>query len=140
MQGLTYQLADERHIPYVAHSWMTSFKSAPCVRGMLDDDYFPKMKEHVRDLLAHSDVWVALDSQDDDLVLGYIVCNEQTLHYGYVRNDYRKEGIFKALCAKATRHEQESRGSAHRGLTEYSHRSIGWDHARGGLVFRPFFL
>lgn len=139
MLELNYIPAEPSHIPYVAHSWMTSFKNAACVRGVEDDLYFPWMKQHVAGILKRANCMVAVDPQDSDLVIGYIVYEGNTLHYGYVRHGYRKEGIFKTLLDTAATRYRDA-GNAGFSFSCYTFQSSAWDHGRSGLRFTPFFI
>lgn len=118
------------HIPYVADTWLNSFRSAPGVRDIPPDVYFPWMKRKIENCLLHAGVMVAVNSENTDDIVGCIVYLGKTLIYGYVRHGFRKEGHFKELCRRACPD----------GFTDYCFRSAAWDHPRGGLEYRPFFL
>ncbi len=123
----SYIPADARHVPFIADTWMQSFRKSPTCAGMSDDLYYPWMKRHMSAIIERAGAIVCVDPEDDDSILGYVVFEGKLIHYGYTRNGYRKEKVFQTLRNVI-------------GATGYTHRSRNWDHERGGLLYVPWFV
>lgn len=123
--GLQYQTAEPNHIPFIAGTFVKSYRKAAECAGWADDDYYPWAKLHVAKLIANSLCLVAVDPVDTDNIAGYILYYPPFMHWAYVRKDWRNNNVFSRLREYSQVHG-------------YSHRSHQWHHERGGLVYRPW--
>ncbi len=65
-------------------------------RSMPDLDYYKYYSLNIQRLLDKPGTCVDV-AETDGLILGYIVYNDQSLYWAYVKRDYRKQGVLKAL-------------------------------------------
>lgn len=62
--------------------------------------FFDKYRFVVKHLLSNSNVDVVCLVSDPDVVVGYSVYSGNTLHWVYIKRDWRGRGISKALIPK----------------------------------------
>jgi hypothetical protein len=114
------------HVHFVVKSFVKVARFAPEFQYMTDDDYYAWMTPHVIEVVQRSDCLVAVDENDHDVIVGFIVYSGDTAAFAYLRKAWRNEQVFKTLRTKT-------------GVRRYSYRSGNWNHARGGLEWAPFF-
>lgn len=119
--SLSYRRAEERDLPFVVRSWVSSYRTAYAAGLLLMDDYRLIMERQVRRVLERPgvEVWVAYAPDEDDpradlygwiaVERGYEVpvagrmqpAEEPLVHYCYVKSNYRREGIARGLFRAA---------------------------------------
>lgn len=118
--------SDER---FVVDSWVESYADSAPARSMRRSLYAARWRRLVVALLRAGEVHVLADSDDDDVILGWVCREGSTLHYLYVREDFRHAGRSRALL------------ESEHGLVRYSHRTLDWqrhgDRILPGLVYDP---
>lgn len=90
-----------RDVPFITSSWLRSFRDAPFVRGVPNNIFYYQHHKVLEHLIPRSIVVVACSEDDPDLIVGW-VCAELVdtalvVHYVYVKHDYRRMGVAKAL-------------------------------------------
>ncbi len=121
---ITTVAADE--MPFIYDAWIKSFRVSPWAGCVRNDQFESVQRATIQGILSRGAlIHVALAPRVEGVfterrVMGFI-CTEpglETLHYLYVKSDYRKHGIGKALLAAATggwftpRYSHRTRGSA----------------------------
>ena len=90
--------------------------------------FFSNYEPFIKQLLIKSKVSVACLTEDPDVILGYSIFNNTTLHFIFVKKSYRKLGIARLLFPKD--------------ITMVSHITDSGDSIRKklNLKFNPFSL
>lgn len=112
-------------------NWLRSLRQGNHFFELIDADiYFETYGEYIKRIIArpHCLLRMAVLSDDHDVVLGWSCMEEKTLHYAYVRQDYRRHGIGQALTAS--------------GFSVVTHVTRGtmklWEEKYKHLIFNPF--
>lgn len=95
--------ATEADVDVAEATWLEVLRHAsPHTRGIPSPIYYPKQRIQIRRLMSVSEHIVAHWVEDPDLVVGYIVFQPpQVVHMLYVKSNYRRCGVAKALVAAA---------------------------------------
>lgn len=117
--------ARESDTAFIVDTWRRSYEQAPQVRGA-DEAY---MRRAIQRAVADAEkLLVACDSEDDDTLIGWLAASPPTLHYVYVRADFRRAGIARSLLDSFV-------------LTAYSCKTLPGERrlrlAERGLAFTP---
>ena len=66
---------------------------------MEQDEYFKLYADHITQYICKPGTAIDCAVLEDapDVVIGYIVYNDQHLFWSYTKHDFRKQGIFKTL-------------------------------------------
>jgi len=86
---------------FIRDGWVQSYSKSPHVCEVPRQVYFDAQRKVIARLLAKSTTYVAHWPEDDDALYGF-VCGvpdrpKTTLHYVYVKQVFRREGIAKEL-------------------------------------------
>lgn len=90
-------------LSFVIATWLNSFKDSDLCRRMTKGEYFKTYEPIVKDLIGQSETLIACLADDPDVILGYIVRYDETIHYCFVKDSWRKLGIFKMLLGNTTK-------------------------------------
>jgi len=129
----TYQglLLPEAYTNYIKARWMRSFRRGNDYMKLSDSDaYFNAYSTYINNILNDDETSVSLAVLYDepDVALGFSVLTDMCLHYIYVGQDYRRQGIGTGLLPTNIR--------------EISHLTkIGlelWPKKMPRAVFNPF--
>lgn len=93
--------ATEKDLGFIFNSWLKSYKSSAYSKFITNPVYYDMHHKVVESILKRSKVFVAVDPKDTDRIFGYI-CTEisadtHIVHYAYVKETFRKMGIFRLL-------------------------------------------
>ncbi len=94
-------------LKFVVKSWVRSFANSDWAGPMSRERLVRAIKGTIADLIARgAEVWVACLAEHTDFIFGF-VCFERDwqwplVHFVYVRDDYRDNGIGKVLVGHAT--------------------------------------
>lgn len=94
---LTLRQHKKAEEPFIISSWLKSYRNSPYVRFVDNDTYYKKQAAIILERLRDSNCVVATDPEDDNVVWGFIVHDEQLLHYVYVKHLLRLNGIARTL-------------------------------------------
>ncbi len=101
-------------IPLIKNSWRMSFldyrrdedhpghgfiNPNPTVLWATAKHYHANMGKRMRRLLSQADFLVACDPDDQDELMGWVCYGPGVLHYVYVKEAYRRNGLGKELVA-----------------------------------------
>jgi GNAT superfamily N-acetyltransferase len=96
--------ADE--FPFIFDSWARSFRKSPwagCVPNHLYDQVSRATSAGIIDRGARVIVAVAPLPDGDRRVMGYAVSESEVLHWLFVKRDFRRMGVGRALLEETTR-------------------------------------
>jgi hypothetical protein len=90
------------------------------------DAYFSNYEPFIKNLMLKCDIKIACLADDQDVILGYSMFKNDTLHFIFVKKSYRKLGLAKTLYPP--------------GITTVSHITNQGQAIRKklGLKFNPF--
>jgi GNAT superfamily N-acetyltransferase len=90
--------ARETDRAYVEQTFARSYRDAPAVRGAELGTWLEEARRVVR-MWAHEParLVVYVPDEDDDAVIGWACGDARTLHYVYVRSEFRGGGIAREL-------------------------------------------
>lgn len=131
-ESIVVRPARESDYAFILDAWRRSFEGAPAVQGAKDDHYRAEMGAVIARLVRASTVRVACDAEDDDTILGFVVVDEPgaTLHYAYVRREFRQLGIVPRLIGETA-------------IRAYTFRTLAGERRlklkERGLWFKPRF-
>lgn len=77
----------EGDLAFVKNAWLESYKARALA----------KITREIDKLARGAQVRVACDREDDDALFGFAATSDATLHYAYVRESLRNEGIARDL-------------------------------------------
>ncbi len=87
---------------YIRSSWMRSSCSSKLARAMGVEHYRRDVRGLVEMLLTRASVLVACSDQDDATLLGWLAYERPAIvHYAYVREELRRNGVATAMLAAA---------------------------------------
>lgn len=100
-----YRPAEAGDVGYIVHSWLESYhKGNPLMRQVRFHRYKEPQRRRIHELLGRSHVICACDAEFPDTLYGW-ACGEKVestpfLHYVYVAQLWRREGIARTLVEK----------------------------------------
>jgi hypothetical protein len=91
--------AKESDLAFILHTWIGKHQKSHAMKHVDYDLFVPEMRKRVKRLLGSSIVRVAADDKDTDTLIGFLVANpsKNILHYAYVRDTWRKQGVFRGM-------------------------------------------
>lgn len=88
---------------YIVDTWLKSYQSSPFAKRLPPDVYWSRFGHVglVEDLIARCFFTVACLPDDEDYLYAWYCFDElPTLHYMFVRHDYRRLGFARVLLAR----------------------------------------
>jgi hypothetical protein len=92
--------AEKTDKDFVMSTWLKgNYWGSDYFKAMDQDEYFKEYGKNIQRLLDKPGTKVDAAVLEDapDVVIGYIVYNDQALYWSYVKRDYRKNGILNSL-------------------------------------------
>lgn len=106
---ITIREVCEDDVALILNSWLKSYRNSPGITTCPNDIYFSEtmgQKAKIMKLLAECDTSVACDPNDPSQVYGWATWElmpdtTSVIHYCYVKQSYRRQGIARALASHA---------------------------------------
>lgn len=98
-----FKKADEK---YVLATWKRTLKDDPTCAWVPDKIYFAEYNPRCDKTLRNKCCLVAVSTENPDFIVGWLCYDDNVLHYAFVRDEYRKLGVFKALAKQAFQGEK----------------------------------
>ena len=87
---------------FVYDTWLMSYRNTLMPEGGARDKFYRMMRKRVSMLLLRgAKALVAVDPSEPDYIYGFICAEENLLHYVYVKDAYRGNGVSLQLTAEA---------------------------------------
>ena len=84
--------------PFIYSTWLRGlYYGNDWFRKIDKKSFFDKYRLVVGQLLLKSNVRVAVLEEDPDVIVGYVVYSGHTLHWVYVKKNWRRLGVGRAL-------------------------------------------
>ena len=96
---LKVRAARAEDMAFISNAWIWSYyEGTPAFRGIADKDHFRlEMTKTIRRICDNAEVRVACDPSDEDTLVGFCAFGLGTLHYVYVKRDFRGMGVARTL-------------------------------------------
>lgn len=95
---ITYRPFREADLPFILDSWLKTLRVNNDFFRQIDRDIYKLIyPEIVTRLVRTHRTRVACLKEDDDVIIGYVCTNSDTLHWVFVKNQWRGLGIMKDL-------------------------------------------
>lgn len=98
---LLVRRASKPDLRFITSSWLKSNRDAPMVQGIPNTVYYHYHHKILEELIPRSLVLVACDPEDTGYIYGWacaeVVDTALVVHYVYVRYDWRRKGVAKAM-------------------------------------------
>lgn len=93
--------ATSEDVSFIFSSWLKSYRGSPFARNVANEIYFNEHHLLIEKLVRENEVIIACNNEDENQIYGYIVAGKTesifTLHYIYVKHNFRSMGIGAAL-------------------------------------------
>lgn len=89
--------APEDHQNFILDSWLKSYKLTRLAKYSARDDYYPVQQAIIKAILQEATVKMALS---DGAFIGYIVAEDDCLHYLYIKHALRRFGVATKLLGE----------------------------------------
>lgn len=98
------RLGKATDVAYVVRNFIHGCQGALVTRRLHGDEYRGRVREQIIGLLERpaARLFVACDSEDEDVILGFALVERSCVHWVYVRADWRHQGIARALLGAHT--------------------------------------
>jgi GNAT superfamily N-acetyltransferase len=89
-------------VPFILSSWLKCYRQSPAVSAIRTDRYFRRHHAVLERLLARptARVTIAAYRDDPDTIFGWAVTEGDVLHFLYVKDKFRAQGIGRRLLAQ----------------------------------------
>ncbi len=94
---------------FILSSWLRSYRKSDAVKGINNTVFYGQHHQLVETLLSSERVGILYNEEEPDQIIGWI-CVDNTpgvLHYVYVKNVFRRNGLANDLIASACPHVQQ---------------------------------
>jgi ribosomal protein S18 acetylase RimI-like enzyme len=93
--------ADQNDVPFIFNSWLKSYRDSSTAKLVSNTVFFSEHHKLIERIVKHNPVILAVNDADPTQIYGYICAGVTegifTLHYIYVKHNFRNLGIGKAL-------------------------------------------
>lgn len=96
---ITYRTAETGDHTFILHSWYKSFLVRnsfikKCVPDVVYEFY---LKRQIEKHIYNGKILIACATDDPEIILGYAIYDNETIHYVYIKRSYRNLNIAKTL-------------------------------------------
>lgn len=130
----TIRPAEGQDIPFIYSSWLNSYRyDSSLGRGCRNQVFFPEYNRVIDRILSRENVKtiVACKTDEPGVIFGYLVFQPGILHYCFVKEVFRKEGVASSLALSASP------------AIQFTHRTTALEpilKKHPELIFNPFIL
>jgi len=115
MTDIRLRQATKEDIPFLANSWLKSYRDAYAVKGCPNTLYYQFQHKVIDWALSESAVLVLCDPEDEWLILGWLAYQRLSggviaIHYLYVKHPFRKQGLAKRMVEQVIEAETDAVG------------------------------
>jgi hypothetical protein len=128
----------EADAAFIFNSWLKSFRDSSFAAPVSNETYFTEQHKLIERLLKRCKVFIACEPQDHTNIYGWVCFEEHegvfTLHYAYIKHNFRMLGIAKELL-KESNHDFNSAG-----IFTHLTKSALRIHHKFNLMYHPYIL
>ena len=119
-------------IPYLYSTWLNSYKRDSLIgKSVRDHIFFDNYRLVLDKIIKESKIYVACHINEPAVIYGYIVFDDDLIHYVYVKESFRRLGIATSLYQKALEYGP---------ISYITHRTYAIDKLNHNLIHNPFLL
>lgn len=123
--------AKSSDLNFIKKTWFETFESSAFGRSLSPGIYGKHYAALIDQLVTDSGILVLADDETEDVILAWCAYEGRTLHYVFVREDFRGLGYARDLLSQVPT------------LRAYSHRTIDWQRISPRLAkswdYNPFY-
>jgi hypothetical protein len=97
MQGIKIRVATPNDMAMIYSSWMKSNRKNGMAADVLNEVYFDEHRKVIEGCFNRGEIYVACDSENTDVIIGYMAASKDVLHYVYVKHMFRKLKVAETL-------------------------------------------
>lgn len=131
-QSLRYRPPEPEELWLIVDSWAKGWRNSPWAGTVRNDRFFDVHRDTIVGLIARGAKALAAvaDGVNGERVLGWVCYEEKppadtVVHYCYVKDPFRRNGLGRELVHRVTRLSQETGGRIF-----YTHRTRDWDFVK----------
>lgn len=130
--------ANQTDVPFIFNSWLKSYRDSAGAKTVSNTVYFAEHHKLIERIVKNNSVILAVNDSDPSQIYGYICAGQTegifTLHYLYVKHNFRNLGIGKVLL-NAFEHDLATAGI-------YTHHTKIADKiaSKYNFVYHPYVL
>ena len=95
--SIVYRVMSLADRPFVTKSWLDTAAESPQWRHVPARLFFPRHRFVVETILARSPALIACSADSPETILGFVVAENDVLHYVHVKARFRHFGICRGL-------------------------------------------
>jgi ribosomal protein S18 acetylase RimI-like enzyme len=99
--NVTLRPAQQSDVNFILNSMLSGIRDSNQQLGLSSFNFFDNVKEVIKLLLETADTLIACDSEEQDVIYGYCIFQDSTLHYVYVKHSLRRLGLGRDLVLEA---------------------------------------
>lgn len=93
--------ANQTDVPFIFNSWLKSYRDSGPAKPVSSTVFFSEHHKLIERIVKNNPVIMAVNNDDPSQIYGYICAGKTegifTLHYIYVKHNFRNLGVGKAL-------------------------------------------
>lgn len=120
-------------ISFIYSTWLKSYHYDSWTKNIAKSIFFDHYKLIIDEILLTAQIKVACSKDDEDIILGYLVFEDQILHYCFVKDAFRGYGI-------ATNLVKSSLNSNTYEISHRTHSLLNIIRDRKDFIYNPFKL
>lgn len=82
---------------FILDAWRRSYEGSAAVKHADREHYRQEMTRTIRRILDKATVRLRVDAEDENTIVGFAAFTGHELHYVYVKKEFRKMGVARAL-------------------------------------------
>jgi hypothetical protein len=83
--------------PFILSSWLKSYRNADTVVHVNNEDYYKGQADLINQLIDRSNVIIACDPEYPTSMFGYVIYEDNVIHYIYCKFSFRRHGVATLL-------------------------------------------
>lgn len=111
MTNYTIRTPNSDDIPFIYASWLNSYRyDSDIGKNCKNSVFYSEYREIIDGILKDKEtrVLIICHNSDENVIYGFLVGNESTLHYCYVKEAFRRFGLGSALLKEFLNNENPS--------------------------------
>lgn len=90
---VTVREAHGGDLNFIFNAWLKSYRNSTQMKKLSNDVYYSNHKQVVHRLLQNNQVSILCTKEDPEHIIGFMCHSKDTIHYIYIKYNYRKMGL-----------------------------------------------
>ena len=87
-------------VNFIYATWLRSYRYGSAFgRSIQNSVFFPSYNRRIDRILLNSTTLIACLDEDPKVIVGYLIHDDEAIHYAFTKEVFRELGIFKKLLA-----------------------------------------